>query len=639
MIQLRNIEKSYGGDTILRKVNLHLTPGEKVGLIGPNGSGKTTLLRIIRKELDPDGGSVIYLSAIRTALLSQEVTVKPYYTLLQEMKRALPDIMRLERELRSKEEEMISWADDSERMEHLVEEYSTLQERFEQESGRDLLWKIDLVIQGLGFSLADRDRRVSEFSGGWHMRIELAKLLLQEVDLLLLDEPTNHLDLAATRWLEEYLKEYPGALLIVSHDRYFLNKIISRTIHIERGLVTDYSGNYDAFVVQRQAHREQQEKAYLEQQKKLEKDMRFIERFRYKARLASRVKSREKMILRTEIVEAPLHDEKTINLSFSYEESQMTMVFRFRNLEKEYSSRLVSLSGEIEILNGERIAIIGENGSGKTTLLRILGGVDPHFRGKLKTHDHAVISFYQQNQQTQLKEEHTVIESLEYVAPQGFTIRELRTILGCFLFRGDDVFKKVSMLSGGEKARLSLAQIVCSSSNVLLFDEPTNHLDIDSREALAEALKDYEGTILIVSHDRYFIDQICTRVLELRDGQLESYPGNYSYYLRKREEAQRARTAEIIPEKKKTFHGKKQKLPPSPEKLLKKQIGEVEEAIMMLEIRIKELEASFEVPGILQDPRRIQELSQEYAGKKEELERLFERYEELHEALNDRRGE
>jgi ATP-binding cassette, subfamily F, member 3 len=632
MIQLLNVEKSYGGDTILQKVSIHLTPCEKVGLIGSNGSGKTTLLRIIRKELEPDTGHVVYLSPIRTALLSQEVTVKPYYTLLQEMKRALPAIARLESELRSKEEEMIAWADDSERMELLVEEYAVLQERFEHESGRDLLWKIDLVIQGLGFSLADRDRRVSEFSGGWHMRMELAKLLLQEVDLLLLDEPTNHLDLAATRWLEEYLRDYPGALLIVSHDRYFLNKIISRTLHIERGFLTTYPGNYDAFVVQRSAMREQQEKAYLEQQKKLEKDMRFIERFRYKARLASRVKSREKMVSRTEMIGAPPPDEKTINLSFSYEESQMTTVYRFRNLEKDYGSLLVSLAGELEIQNGERVAIIGENGTGKTTLLRILAGMDSQFRGKLRTHDHAVISFYQQNQQMQLKEEHTVLEALEYVAPGGFTVRELRTILGCFLFRGDDVFKKVAVLSGGEKARLSLAQIVCSSSNVLLFDEPTNHLDIDSREALADALKDYEGTILIVSHDRYFIDQICTRVLELRNGQLESYPGNYSYYLRKREEAQKARTGSSAPETKK-MAPRKQKPSLSPQRLLKKEINEVEEAIMKLEERIKALEASFEDPHALKDPRRIHELSEEYALKKEELERLFGRYEELHKSL------
>lgn len=633
MIDLHNVSKDFGGDSILTNVSFRISPGAHVGLIGANGSGKTTLLRILAGHLIPDRGEVIRTAPIRSALLAQEVTVKSYNTLLAEMKRALPEVIRLEEDMRTKEEEMILWARDEERMETLVAEYALLQERFEHYGGDDFLWKIDCVIQGLGFSLKDRERKVCEFSGGWQMRIELAKLLLKEVDLLLLDEPTNHLDLAATKWLEEYLREYPGALIIVSHDRRFLNRLISRTIHIERCAVTSYSGNYDSFYSQRKAAREIQEHAYLEQQKKLAHDQRFIERFRFKARLASRVKSREKMLERLDRVSAPPDEEKTIRLSFSFEESRMTSVFSFRDLQKDYGTHTVSLTGEVEIRAGERVAIIGENGSGKTTLLRILSGAERSFRGRLKVHESAVIGFYEQNHQTQLRDHHTVIESLQWAAPPDHSVTRIRTLLGRFLFQGDDVFKKVEVLSGGEKARLSLAQIVCSSSNVLLLDEPTNHLDIDSRESLAESIDEYEGTVLVVSHDRHFIDQVCTRVLVLEKGELRSYPGNYSFYEKKREEESRAKASGLIPGKGRAAGARRAKTPPSPERAVRKQIAEIEERISALEAELKEIERSFQDSSRVTDRHALQQLSEEYALKKNEIEALFERYEALHESI------
>ena len=633
MLQLQDIDKHYGINTVLDKVCLQINSGEKVGLIGANGTGKTTLLKILMEQLEPDGGQIVTGGAtIQRAMLAQEVTVKPYHTLIDEMRSALPEVARMEREIKALEEEMIAFADDGERVEALVAEYGALQERFEQQNGRDLSWKIDLIIQGLGFSLTDKDRSVSEFSGGWHMRIELAKLLLRDVDLLLLDEPTNHLDLAAVRWLEEYLKEYAGAVLIVSHDRYFLNRVVSKIHHLDRGRVKTYTGNYDAFVATRKAERELQEKAYGEQQKQLEKDMRFIERFRYKATLATRVKSREKMVQRMEKVEAPTKDRAPIHVSFDYEESHMTTICQLKNLEKDYDGLIVPLLGDIEIKGGDRLAIVGENGSGKSTLLRILSGEDRFYRGKLKVHPDAMMMHYHQNHQDALNPNRSVLEELQETAPPHLSLRELRTILGCFLFRGDDAFKKVEVLSGGEKARLALAQIVTSPSNILLLDEPTNHLDIDSREALADALKAYEGSIIIVSHDRYFIDQVCTRVIDLDKGTLTSYPGNYSYYRSRKETMERSQASAAQREKDRILKPKKASRSETESRRdAKKRVMELEARITSVEQLIKAIEASFEDPAVIAEPGKLQILSEEYGQKKEALELLFQEYEEAFE--------
>ncbi|MDQ7821528.1 MAG: ABC-F family ATP-binding cassette domain-containing protein [Candidatus Eremiobacteraeota bacterium] len=630
MLHLHAVEKSFGAATVLKDVHLHIAPREKTGLIGVNGSGKTTLLRIITGETPPDKGSVIFSAPCQTALLSQEVTVKPYHTLHDEMRRALPHLVHLERKLRALEEEMIAEADNVERMEELLGCYAGLQEEYERGSGHDLEWKIDCIIQGLGFSLRDKGRYVSEFSGGWQMRMELAKLLLREVDLLLLDEPTNHLDLAATRWLEDYLREYPGAVVIVSHDRYFLNRVTTATLHIERGSLTTYRGNYDLFVRERNKTRELQEKAYHLQQKKLERDMRFIERFRYKARLASRVKSREKMVEKMEKVEAPSRDLPSINLAFEYEDTQMTTVFRLKDLEKHYGSLSVPLRGEIEIRSGERLAIVGENGAGKTTLLSLLSGDDLHFSGKLRVHQSSTVRYYRQNHQLSLRSEHTVLEELQDSAPPGMSLQALRTLLGNFLFRGDDVFKRVEVLSGGEKARLALAQIVASSSNVLLLDEPTNHLDIDSREALAEALEAYEGTIIVVSHDRYFIDQVCARVIEIEKGVMADYPGNYSYYFMKKSEGSAGR--EPLPEKAKLVRPKKARHGPA-EKSTGKKLQELEETICGIEKSLKRIEEALADPHNISDPQKVKKLSEDYALQKKLVDDHFAAYEELYQTL------
>jgi ATP-binding cassette subfamily F protein 3 len=504
-------------------------------------------------------------------------------------------------------------------MHHLMEEYTSIHEAFDHQQGHDLGWKIDSIIQGLGFSLTDKERFVSEFSGGWQMRIELAKLLLQEMDLLLLDEPTNHLDLKAVEWLEDYLGDYPGGVLIVSHDRYFLNRVTKKTIHLDKGKLHSYSGNYDFFVAQLEAERERQEQLYITQQKKIEKDQRFIERFRAKATLATRVKSREKMLDKIDLIDAPEKEGRAISLAFDEDQKEITTVFNLTDLTKNYPGKTVPLMGEIEIMGEERIALVGENGSGKTTLVRILAGTDREYEGRLKVHFNARIRYYAQNQAEQLNEEYSVLQAMEDAAPAGTPTVKLRTILGSFLFKADDVFKKVGVLSGGEKSRLALARMVCRASNVLLLDEPTNHLDIRSRDALADALADYEGTVIIISHDRYFIDQVCQRVIELDEGRLVSYPGNYSYFKDKKKQKASLIAAEAQAIKKK--NGKKLSVyEPSVKEKLEKEALRLEDHVAEAERRLVAVEAAMEDPSNMADEEKMKELVEEYTNSKVDLE-------------------
>jgi ATP-binding cassette, subfamily F, member 3 len=643
MLHAHHINKFYGGEKILDDISFHVAPREKVGLIGVNGSGKTTLLKIIHGAVEPDGGQVIFSIPSPTALLSQEVNLDSEKTLCEEMRMGLPNITEMEKELRKLENEMAEASDNSELMHSLILKYTKLQEQFEQLQGRDIDWKIDVVIQGLGFTLQDKNRSVAEFSGGWQMRIQLAKLLLQEKEVLLLDEPTNHLDLRAIEWLEDYLHSYPATVVIVSHDRYFLNRVTTKTLYLERGKVRMYTGNYEDFMVQREKERELLEQAYKDQQKKFEKDERFINRFRYKATLASRVKSREKMLDRIEKIEAPEKSLKTVRFSFEEDERGMTTVFRFKELKKEYPGKTVELDGEMEIRGGEKIALMGDNGSGKTTLLRILAGIDGRFRGKLSTHPNAEISIYLQNQAEHLNVNNTALEELRETAPRDISTEALRTILGSFLLQGEDVFKKISVLSGGEKARVALAGMVCSPSNILLFDEPTNHLDFESREVLANALDTFDGTVIVVSHDRYFIEQVCDRIIEISEGKLVNYPGNYSYYKYKKElneKLKRQIDSENGQVNSKTKDKKaKQNLgaPTQAGRLspgrLRDGIMKIEETITKLEESMAKTEQELENPDNITDPEKLQKLLDDYSEIKEQLDRKMMEWEDLTEQL------
>lgn len=636
MLQVQNICKSYSGKKVLDNVSFQVRPGEKCALIGVNGSGKTTLLKIILEWEYPDSGVVTFPPHQKIAYLAQEVNFLESSTLYEEMRNAVPHIGRMERKLRFLEEEMSLNANNSPLLEQVLQEYTLLQDKFHQQDGHNISWKIDTILQGLGFSLEDKNRGVSQFSGGWQMRIQLAKLLLQEVDLLLLDEPTNHLDINAVEWLEDYLKAYAGAVIIVSHDRYFLNRISDTTLFLNKGRLRSFPGNYDAFMDHMAKERELQEQAYKTQQKKIEKDLFFINRFRSKNTLRTRVQSRIKMLDKMDKIDAPEKAQKSIALNFNSDEKHLSVVFKTKDLLKEYSDKTVPLLGEMEISGGERTALVGENGSGKTTLLRILAGIDKKYEGRLSLHFNARIKYYSQNQAELLNEEKTVLESLEEAAPLGTPTVHLRTLLGSFLFRGDDVFKKVEVLSGGEKSRLALARMVCSKANVLLLDEPTNHLDIESREVLAEALDRFFGTAVIVSHDRYFIDQVCDKVVEINEGRLVSYPGNYTYYREKKKQQEKRNNLEKTQKKNIPIR----KISGSPKKSssekVKKDIKELEIIIEQLENSIIMMEENMEDPKFLQDNTAMQQLVEEYSHIQKELELKLRQWENLNEQLSEK---
>ncbi len=637
MLTVNNLTKSYGSRVLFENVSLRILPGEKIGFIGANGVGKTTFLKILSGSEEFDGGEYFFDDSSSTvSFLSQIVTLKPYNRVYDEVKSGLGGFVELEMKLRAAEEDMIAFSEDPLRLEEAVANYGNLREEFEHAGGDDIEWQIDRILLGLGFSLQDKYRSVSEFSGGWKMRIEFAKLLLKKSDLLILDEPTNHLDMKAISWLEEYLSEYPGAVIIVSHDRYFLNNIVKKVISFSGKTLKVYNGNYDDFVKQQNLERELAEKAYKDQQKRLEKELIFIERFRYKATLASRVKSKEKMISKRDMVGAPAARDKSIHLSFGYDDSHMTTVFKFKDLEKTYANLTVPFMGEAEITAGDRISLIGENGTGKSTLLSMLSGRDKDFSGRLRVHPAVNLKYYLQNQELALNESNTVLEELQTVAPPEMTITSLRNLLGSFLFRGDDVFKRVDVLSGGEKARLALAMTISSPSNVMMLDEPTNHLDIESREALAVALDAYKGTVIIVSHDRYFIDQICNRVFELEDGFINIYEGDYSFYVEKKKatsvQVPVAQTTLSKPAKKAVSAGRNNAAEESVS--LEKKLREIEILSGECDREIGNVETLLASPEVMSDSGRLVEMSKYYGELKEKSNTYFAEYESIFKRLS-----
>lgn len=618
MISLVNVSKSYGGHTVLREVSLALVPGQRLGLIGRNGTGKTTLLKILAGQLEPDGGQVALGPGAQVGYLGQEGQLRPDVTLYQEMDALFEPVRALEAELRRLEGEMASERKD------VMERYARLQAEYEHAEPHTIDARIRTVLAGMGFSQGDFDRPCREFSGGWQMRGALARMLLQAPTLLLLDEPTNHLDLEAVEWLEQYLSRYSGIVLLVSHDRTFLDRTVNRVVELWDGELEDFPGNYSFYLEERERRRALQEAAYLAQQKKLAHDERFIERFRYKATLASRVKSREKLLEKMDLVDAPEDDPRPMRLSFKTFPDSGREALTAKSLSKSYGSIQVLKNLAVSIERGERVAIVGPNGSGKSTLLRLLAGHEPPDAGTVK-HGHRLTPvFFAQHQAEALEGEHTVLQSLEEMAPPHTDQTRLRTLLGCLLFHADEVHKKVAVLSGGERSRVALARCIVRASNLLFLDEPTNHLDLSAREALTEALQDYPGTIVLISHDRTFMDALATRVLEMRDGQAVSYPGNYSDYARRRkapvktaaEQAeQNLKGRDLVPKARRGGASPRQWSLPA----LEKKIFGLEEQLAGI---VEEMARPENGP-------RLKELQQKYQSLSEECESLTKIWDEL----------
>ena len=534
MLRLDKISKIYPTGEALSEVTWEVKSGERIGLVGANGSGKTTQFKIIMGEIEPTSGNVIKPAGLKVACLSQEFDVHVENTVLDELLRAFKDVEEIRHALHVVQHEMETAP--PENMNRLLNKLDKLQREFEAKDGYALEHKAEKILPEIGMTLEDADRLVGTYSGGWQMRIGLGKIMLQEPQLLLLDEPTNHIDLETVHWLEGYLKGRTIPMVIISHDREFLDRLCTSIVEVERGVSTVYLGNYTAYVEARTQVREAQQAAYERQQRELEKQQAFVDRFRASATRSTQAKSREKQLDKIEIIDAPENEENTLKFRFPEAIRSGREIAVVRNLTHNYDDKVVFLGANLEIDRGDRIAILGPNGSGKSTFLRLLMGEEKPTEGTCALGDHNIIpAYFEQNQAEALDLTKTVLST---IADEVFdwSDTKIRTLLGCFLFPGDEVFKKVGSLSGGEKARLALAKMMLKTANFLVLDEPTNHLDIPAKEMIEEALLNYDGTVIVISHDRYFISKIANRIIEIRDGELYSYSGNYAYYLEKKEE-------------------------------------------------------------------------------------------------------
>jgi ATP-binding cassette subfamily F protein 3 len=544
MITLSHVQKQFGSKILFKDCSLQIGVRDRVGLIGPNGSGKTTLFRMLMGEEPNDGGEILTAKGVKMGYLPQEVISLRGNGILDEVLRGAFGITSLQDKMKILEEEL-STIEDPKDQERLTREYGKLQERYTLLGGYGLEAEAKRILHGLGFQERDFQRLTDELSGGWLMRIALAKILLQSPDLLLLDEPTNHLDLESLVWLEGFLVNYPGAIVIVSHDRIFLNHLVNRIAEIEGQKIDLYYGDYDHYLEEKKSRKRVLEAARTTQQKKIEQTERFIERFRYKNTKARQVQSRIKMLDRLERVELQA-EKREIRFHFAVPIRSGHKVVEVKNLHKSYGELKVYQGIDLMLFRGDKAALVGPNGAGKSTLLRILAGVLDFEKGEVALGKDVTRAYFAQHQYDLLNPEHSLLEEVLSIATDE-TQTQLRTLLGTFLFSGEEIEKKVSVLSGGEKSRLVLAKMLLKPANLLLLDEPTSHLDIPSRNVLEMALQHFQGTICFITHDRHLINRISNKVIEVDRGKLNLFPGNYDYYLYKKrqiqEEAQKEREA------------------------------------------------------------------------------------------------
>ncbi|MDF5709540.1 MAG: ABC-F family ATP-binding cassette domain-containing protein [Nostoc sp. S4] len=548
MLRLEHISKIYPTGEVLKDINWEVKPGDRIGLVGVNGAGKSTQLKIITGEIEPTAGEIIRPASLHIAYLNQEFEVDPSRTVREEFWTVFKQANQVQLSLAQVQRDME--AATPEELDRLINKLDLLQRQFEALDGYGLDARIGKILPEMGFGVEDGDRLVSAFSGGWQMRMSLGKILLQKPDLLLLDEPTNHLDLETIEWLENYLKGLITPMVIVSHDREFLDRLCTQIVETERGVSATYLGNYSAYLQQKAENQAAQLSAYERQQKELEKQQVFVDRFRASATRSTQAKSREKQLEKIERIEAPVAGMRTLHFRFPAAPRSGREVVNIKDLTHIYDDKILFLGANLLIERGDRIAFLGPNGAGKSTLLRLIIAMEPSTEGIVQLGDHNVLpGYFEQNQAEALDLKRTVMETIHDEVPD-WKNEEVRTLLGRFLFSGDTVFKAVGALSGGEKARLALAKMLLRPANLLILDEPTNHLDIPAKEMLEEALQNYAGTAIVVSHDRYFISQVANKIVEIRDGEFRVYLGDYHYYLQKiAEEKEEARLAAIAAEK------------------------------------------------------------------------------------------
>ncbi len=635
ILSCQSICKSFGEKVILQDASFHIEEREKAALIGNNGAGKTTLLRIIMEEISADSGQVVIAKDKKIGYLAQYQDIHGHHTIYEELMTTKQYILDMENKIRSLEQEMKYVAGD--KLESLMNSYTRLTHQFELENGYAYKSEIVGVLKGLGFEEEDYGKQIENLSGGQKTRVALGKLLISKPDILLLDEPTNHLDMESIAWLETYLLNYPGAVFIVSHDRYFLDKVVTKIVEIEAAQMRMYEGNYSAYALKKAQLRDAQYKAYLNQQREIKHQEAVITKLRSFNREKSikRAESRVKMLDKIQRIEKPIEIDNQMRISLEPRFISGNDVLTVEGLSKAFPGQTLFTDINFEIKRGERVALIGNNGTGKTTILKILNGIVDADAGRFALGSKVQIGYYDQEHHV-LHMEKTIFQEISDTYPT-LTETEIRNMLAAFLFTGDDVFKLISSLSGGERGRVSLAKLMLSEANFLILDEPTNHLDIASKEILEEALNSYTGTVLYVSHDRYFINQTATRIMDLTNQAIVNYIGDYDYYLEKKEEMTRIyapvqetaaqEVKENVSETKLTWQQQKE------EQALKRkrenELKKVEARIEELETRDKEIDETMVLPDICTNVAECTKLSREKAAIAEELEGLYEKWEEL----------
>jgi len=640
MIAITNLSYFLGDRALYDSASLHIKPKQKIGLIGLNGTGKSTLLRMINGEFQPDGGSISKSGDCTIGFLNQDLlSYQSDESILAVAMQAFERQNHLQVQI-----DKILYEMEHDYKDALVDKLARVQEEFEALDGYTIQSKAEAILEGLGFVTDDLQRPLRLFSGGWRMRVMLAKLLLQKPSLLMLDEPTNHLDLPSIQWVEKYVQNYEGAVIVVSHDRQFLDNTIDVTIEVANGKLNYYAGNYSYYLEEKDQRNDIQRGAYENQQAKIRQTERFIERFKAKATKSKQVQSRVKALDKLDVVDQVVDENAKVHFRFQFTTQPGRHVFQLEDASKAYGDKVILDGANVTMERGDKIALIGANGRGKSTVLRVVSGDEP-IEGKRRLGHNVMFTFYAQHQLESLNINHNLIEELKY-ANSTKTETELRTVLGCFLFTGDDVFKKIKVLSGGEKSRVALAKVLLSQANFLLLDEPTNHLDMQSVNILIQALQQYEGSYIVVSHDRYFVENIANKIWYIEDHQIKQYPGTYQEYEVWIEERglQSATSAKAIvssapPQKtnpQPATNGNPQKTNNSRQisseeaqklKKAQKQVEELEAAINNLETKKSETEAKLAEPAVYNDSKALADLNRAYADIKQKLEKATQEWE------------
>ena len=635
VLSCKDICKSYGIRDILKNITFSINEGDKVGVIGPNGEGKSTIFKIINKELSKDSGEVFIDKTSNLGYLSQNLSLDSSKTIYEETLSVFEELLNIENRLATLEVKMNEPYDASNAAYHdkLIKDYTTLQDIYSHKGGYIYKGEISRVLNGLGFVEELFDKEISTLSGGQKTRVALCKLLLRKPDILLLDEPTNHLDLEAITWLEEYLKSYKGTVLVISHDRFFLDSVTNKTFEVIGGSVETYNVPYTKYLEQRKKKYEALQKAYDLQQAEIKRQEAIIEKFRSFNREKSirAAESREKALEKMDKIDAPPTDKESSKIKFEAQVKSGYDVLHIENLKKSYSDKMLFTNLSLDLKRGEKVALIGENGRGKTTLFKIImDKIEPDCGLKVLG-TNVNVGYYDQ-EQSSLDMSKTILDEVWDEFP-NMTTAKLRSVLASFLFTGDDVFKEISKLSGGEKCRINLLKLMLSKSNLLLLDEPTNHLDILSREALEDAILQYDGTLMIISHDRYFLNKVINRILELTEGGITEYLGNYSYYQEKKENPNRFhKYEELAAGKTKTQikeEKKKKREADKEAKALKLQIKNIEKSISELEETLEELQNQLCLESVYSNPEESNRVNKEIRSAESKLESLYEEWEKL----------